>query len=330
MSGAQNWGPQATPEKYFSDQAKRAAMSERRPRPAKAADLVGPGIGPTARPITDLNDPLALFNGYFTAEMGVLNGPNVASPMVIHVQMDAVNGGVQSAYPINFPGVHYERVVVRGVADPDTLSFLSGWRRIGSPPMAALHDYTLTGLASFTPTPLIWGAIDVDRSTLDYADWFISTGGELILRKSGLYRLSVRVMADQDIDWVTWLLTLEQSGAGLISTLLEETNYHTIGRHADMISLDFIAPEDNCTPIFTVRYDTAPIPPNVTLTAHSITRIGEADPAPREPLVVTDLGSGMFQVSGDGVTRGSANTFTVTSEALTLGDDDDTYTVTSE
>lgn len=63
-------------EEFFRQQEARLAWEERRPQVTRAADLLGPGLGPRAIEITDFDSELASFNGFYYAAPGALNSPN--------------------------------------------------------------------------------------------------------------------------------------------------------------------------------------------------------------------------------------------------------------
>lgn len=79
MSDSQNWRTDTNAQDYFTHQKKQIQVSDRRPVIRRASDLVGPGIGASAIRISDFNDLSVLYNGYYSAVPGVLNGPPLFS-----------------------------------------------------------------------------------------------------------------------------------------------------------------------------------------------------------------------------------------------------------
>ena len=75
----QNWRIQTDATDYFGQQKKAAAVESRRPVPRKPSDLtgLGPAINASAIRLDDLNDPLAINNGFFSARAGAANAPAV-------------------------------------------------------------------------------------------------------------------------------------------------------------------------------------------------------------------------------------------------------------
>lgn len=122
----EDWRIGTTAEDYFRAQQKRVAIEQRRPVIRKASDLVGPGIGSEAVVVTDYNDPLATFNGYFSSAPGALYAPNSTDPFIGSTFMDATLGGVQSLTSL-VTSIEYTRAFVRNPSDESSISF-SVWR----------------------------------------------------------------------------------------------------------------------------------------------------------------------------------------------------------
>lgn len=118
----EDWRIPVTAEDYFAAQKKRVATEERRPVIRKASDLVGPGIDSSAVRLTDLNDQLATYNGYYSTEPGAVNAPNAGDPFVGLVFADAELGGRQEFTSL-VSGNTYTRTFIRNPADPDSVSF---------------------------------------------------------------------------------------------------------------------------------------------------------------------------------------------------------------
>ena len=88
----QNWRNETNATDYFTNQQKQLAVADRRPVIRRAVDLVGPGVAATAVRIVDFLDPLAQFNGFFSALHTALDRPPVEQSYVGYVSSD-LNGG---------------------------------------------------------------------------------------------------------------------------------------------------------------------------------------------------------------------------------------------
>lgn len=148
---SQDWRITTGPEDYFRNEQKKLAMDQRRPVIRRAADLVGPGIGASAVRITDFNDVLATFNGYFSAfggAGGAANSPiptGAAVPLVGYTFMDSEFGGVQTFTNLE-ASVEYRRSFTRAPSAPDTLTW-STWTKtfVGGPVGQQLLSHSGTG-----------------------------------------------------------------------------------------------------------------------------------------------------------------------------------------
>lgn len=109
----------------FGDQLReyerRHLNQERRPAPATAADLLGPGIGPQAVQLSDWNDDSIGFTGFYFSQPGSVNSPDTAKAwMGISISDPSGTGyqrvteyddqayGSAGLYPA-WPGVSYTR-----------------------------------------------------------------------------------------------------------------------------------------------------------------------------------------------------------------------------
>jgi hypothetical protein len=119
---SEDWRVETNGLDYLRGQQKRVAIEQRRPVIRKASDLVGPGINLAATRITDYNDILATFNGYYSSEPGALYAPNSTDSFVGFVAMDALLGGVQEFTSLD-TGVEYRRVFARSPGDEESISF---------------------------------------------------------------------------------------------------------------------------------------------------------------------------------------------------------------
>lgn len=119
---SQNWRTETNAEDYFGHQKKQLQVADRRPVIRRADQLVGPGIASTAVRITDFNDLLAQFNGFFSTLDDVLNGPAVEQYYVGTVVSDSELGGVQAFYGME-NGILYRRIFTRNPGDPESISW---------------------------------------------------------------------------------------------------------------------------------------------------------------------------------------------------------------
>lgn len=76
MGGATNQRPVLTGEDWFRQQEKRTLHEQRRPQVHKAADILGPGFAPYAVELTDWNDDMTTFTGFFYSAPGATNSPD--------------------------------------------------------------------------------------------------------------------------------------------------------------------------------------------------------------------------------------------------------------
>jgi len=151
----ENWRPVVNATDYLGGQKKRVEIEQRRPTIRKAADLVGPGIGPEAVRITDYNNLLATFNGYYSSAAGALNAPNATEAFVGQVISDAEFGGRQVFTGLT-SGTEYVRTFTRSPTDAETIGW-GLWSGQRVPPSAAGYDVVQTpspaGRVTILPPP---------------------------------------------------------------------------------------------------------------------------------------------------------------------------------
>lgn len=126
MGNERGWRTETNASDFFNHQKKQGELADRRPVPRKAADIgLGPGMAASAVRITDFNDQLATYNGYYSADLGALNAPNATEKFIGVVTMDSEFGGVQRF--IGFESENdYSRVFRRTVGDPNSIAW-GGW-----------------------------------------------------------------------------------------------------------------------------------------------------------------------------------------------------------
>lgn len=159
---SQNWRTEVDASDYFGHQKKRVELEQRRPVVSRASDLVGPGIGESAIRITDFNELLATFNGYYSSAPGAYNAPTDSEAFIGTTVSDPVLGGRQTFTGLT-SGYEYARTFVRSPTDPTSLSW-GIWRGDERIPASA----TLSA------------AVDTDR---------ISNQGVILLRAPSLETL---------------------------------------------------------------------------------------------------------------------------------------------
>lgn len=138
MSDESNWRIEVTSADYFLHERKRADIEQRRPVIRKGSDLVGPGIGAEATQITDYNDQLATFNGYYSSVPGALYAPNATDSFIGYTIMDATLGGKQ-VFTSLVSGNEFSRVFRRSPSDASSVAF-GAWLSGTEAPAVAYLD----------------------------------------------------------------------------------------------------------------------------------------------------------------------------------------------
>lgn len=126
MNDTANWRTPVNAEDYFGAQKKSTTVADRRPLIRKASDLVGPGISAFAVRVTDWNDLLATFDGYFSSEAGADFAPNATDQFVGHVASDVEFGGTQVLTSLA-SGIVYRRAFVRAAFDSEAIEWGTWW-----------------------------------------------------------------------------------------------------------------------------------------------------------------------------------------------------------
>lgn len=122
---AENWPIITDAGDYFGQEKKKVSLEQRRPQIRKASDLVGPGIAATAVRITDFNDTLATYNGFFSAKAGALNAPNGTHDFVGYTVADSEFGGMQ-VFRSMTSAAQFVRMMRRNPGDPEFITW-SSW-----------------------------------------------------------------------------------------------------------------------------------------------------------------------------------------------------------
>jgi hypothetical protein len=182
----QNWRTEINASDYLGAQKKLLEGVQRRPV-RDPSSLVGPGIGKSATRITDFNDILATYDGYYSALSTAAHAPTNTENFVGHVVMDDVLGGVQV-----FTGMtthkEYTRVFRRLAGDAQTIDWSSVWTTPTTiQPAASGELINSTTVAGYGGAALL----PPDLSTVGDASTFVavtsgaSTG--IRIAKTGVY-----------------------------------------------------------------------------------------------------------------------------------------------
>ena len=121
-------------EWYLNERQKKLDLSDRRPVPPRASDLVGPGIAPTAVRITNFSDLLATFNGFFaykfvsSSASTAAGAPNTSHSFVGLVVSDAELGGLQQFSSLG-NSARYQRTFLRNPSDASVI-YWGSWTPI--------------------------------------------------------------------------------------------------------------------------------------------------------------------------------------------------------
>lgn len=190
-NGTQNWRPEITGTDYFGHQKKQLQVADRRPVIRRASDLVGPGINSTAVRITDFNDPLATFNGYYSADVGALNAPNSDEPFVGQTISDATLGGRQ-VFTGLVSGAEFARTFVRSPTDSETLGW-GNWSGQRIP--ASASGYAPNPTTAHSGWPTILAAPVLDTIGSGDAIYAASSAGVRI-QQQGVYTGRIQIAAD--------------------------------------------------------------------------------------------------------------------------------------
>lgn len=200
----QNWRTEVKAEDYFAHAKKAAQITERRPVP-RTSDLVGPGIGATAVRITDYNDLLATFNGFFSSAPGAAGAPNATEAFVGNVFSDAELGGVQTFTGLT-SGTEYRRSFTRSPIDPETIGW-GEWRGQRIPPTAQGYSVNLTSVADGELAVLAAPAL----VTIGEPGIYEASSAGVRILKQGVYTGSIQV-GDENFDTIAGLSVYRPNG----------------------------------------------------------------------------------------------------------------------
>jgi hypothetical protein len=228
-SDDKDWRIGIDAEDYLLSQKKQNQMTDRRPVIRKSSDLagMGPAINAGATLLADFNDPLATYNGFFSAEVDALNAPNDDERFIGFVTQDNTFGGKQTFTGLT-SAIQYTRIFLRDVLDASHAVF-GDW--VGTPtPLTALDVYPVGAIymsvislnpeAIFGGTWVAWGTgrvpVGVDTGDGDF-NTVEETGGEkthlLTALESGL-RTHLHDMSHSHSFNVKWEDNTVEGGAG--------------------------------------------------------------------------------------------------------------------
>jgi|SRR6478735_3628872 len=183
MSNERNWREDTNAETYFGHQQKQVNLADRRPVIRKASDLVGPGINSSTVRITDFNDLLATFNGYYSSLAGAASAPNETDDFVGTVINDAEMGGRQEFTGLT-SGIIYSRTFKRSPVDAESLAWSAWTERRRIPPTLDMQNErdtsVLSASSAFLLTPYV-SATAGDQSVFERTDTAIN------IRRQGIY-----------------------------------------------------------------------------------------------------------------------------------------------
>lgn len=151
MTGEKGYpAPTGFAEKYRQGEKARE-WEERRPKVARAGDLLGPAQNPQAIVIEDVNGDTAAFNGMYLIAPGALGSPDPAKWWAGQTIADRATGGIQRASTfaaVDAPHRHMQRGFAYS-ADGSVRIF-GDWETVAPPPTPIPEPTVLTRQGSFT------------------------------------------------------------------------------------------------------------------------------------------------------------------------------------
>lgn len=171
---------------WMRDQERRTIGQERRPAINTASDLLGPGIAPMAVFISDWNDDVTAFNGFFASDVGAINSPNPALAWIGYSLVDANGSGYQRVFSYSM----VEGSTSRTFTSPDgTTRIYSAW---GQAPLLSRSKNNVATISTSTSTPLAFG--NEREVTLGFTD---SADTVFTVVSAGVYQINASV------EWAT-------------------------------------------------------------------------------------------------------------------------------
>lgn len=131
MAVSNNGRQVVTFDDWMRNIERRLMREERRPNYQSAVDVVGPGVGPYGRQVTDWNSDVELVNGwYYSLPNGVVNSPDNTQPWLGYVLASPDGEGIQQVWVYkDGPLVSFIRTFG---TDPDSgISTFTSWTGAG-------------------------------------------------------------------------------------------------------------------------------------------------------------------------------------------------------
>lgn len=153
---SQNWREEINAADYFGHQKKKQEIENRRPVIRRASDLVGPGIGASAVRITDFNDILATYNGYYSARAGAYSAPNTLSTVLVSGLAGGYDAVALATEPLRARVSAGQTIVV--TAGSQSQTFVASVD-------ALIGDTSITISPSFVPVTILPGATATSSGT---------------------------------------------------------------------------------------------------------------------------------------------------------------------
>ena len=215
-------------EDYLLSQKKQNQMTDRRPVIRKSSDLagMGPAINAGATLLADFNDPLATYNGFFSAEVDALNAPTDDERFIGFVTQDNTFGGKQTFTGLD-SAIQYTRIFLRDALDASHTVF-ADW--VANTSIGLLDVYPIDSIymsisgvnpaAIFGGTWVAWGTgrvpVGVDAGDPNF-NTVEETGGEkthlLSALESGL-RNHAHDMSHGHTVFIRWEDNTVEGGVG--------------------------------------------------------------------------------------------------------------------
>lgn len=173
MGGSVQWRIPIEAEDWVNNVEKRIMHSERRPTVRTAADLLGPGIAPFAVEISDWNDEVTAFNGFWWSQPGAINSPDPTNNKWYMGRSEATEDGFGLQWATEFNNIAGDYwppdTYIRRFFDPGsagTTSY-SAWKIDSGASLGLVASFTRAsdGVAFVTATlsPIIWSVTTEDR-----------------------------------------------------------------------------------------------------------------------------------------------------------------------
>lgn len=203
MSGVEDYRPEEDAFDYLRNQRKKSELADRRPVIRKASDLVGPGIAPAATRVSNWNDMLALYNGFYSSPVGVYNAPNTTEQFVGVVTQDGEFGGTQTLTGLT-SGTVFTRRFTRSPFASDVVHWQPWTFDERIPATYFVVDPAVTALTlSAGQQGLIPMPSGTESKHPSAPASYSVTGTSLNILRQGVYSGVIRVNATAMPSWIT-------------------------------------------------------------------------------------------------------------------------------